>query len=1679
MDVNYLLRKLTIALVFFCCASTVMGQISSTFNSNAEGWTTPNDADGTIGYSATGGNPGGHVVGSPFVLVLGMTTLYVPFNFVAPVAFRGNKSTFYNGTLRYDVQQSTTGTPNSYSEVTITNSGGVSLYYFPPTSNQPPAAPSWATYSVVLNNSLGYWKTTNSISGAAATELQLIGILSDLASLEIRGLYRDANTTNRLDNVTMSTFPLIAPPQIVSFTPTAANPGSAVTINGSNFNAMPSQNTVYFKSVVATVTNASPTQLTVTVPNGAAFGEITVVNKAGGVSGISKQPFNPTFSDGGRIIQASFQPKVDLLLAASNNITGIQVADLDGDGWNDILTTESAANTVVVFRNLCTGGSISTGSFAAKVSLSGGGNGGGLRTVDLDGDGKLDVIAAFSNGSLTYFTTFRNTSTPGTLSFEPVELWPGLVYSGPMSNCVDVDGDGRPDLIGQHGNGSVSVDFWIAQNLSTPGNIEFGSSVSYFGGSTLDAGDGVSYGDLDNDGKPEMVVKHSFGNQFQIIKNNSTPGTIAFGTPFPIAQGSNGDILIADFNLDGLNDIAWKQGFSNDDVRIRINTNAGGALAATDFATEVILNSDLFNYGAASLGDVNGDGKPDIIITDASNVAVFENVYDGGAFSSASFVQAYAYAGAGGSTYPTATIPADLNGDGKPEMVVGITNTNPRRVSVFENTNSRAPEISLTTVSPLAAPVGASVTITGNYFSTVAAENLVTFGGTSAPVTSASANELTVTVPPGASSGVVSVTRNRLTGTYHLPFMVTFSPGTTFSGSSFAPPVNFTLTAADFDLDVADMNNDGKPDVVAEGQNNWAYSFRNTHTPGPISLTSLTPDDTTFQAAQNPKLVDLDGDGYVEILAQNGPFRNTGSSPEINFTTSTSVSGGTFHGIADFNHDGKVDFVGATGTVTALIENRTSTGTYATTSPYQSFSNSFNYSKPATGGIVAAADFDYDGWTDYAASNPGTDNITVWKNGGAYRISTTQFTALPVIATGDNPGRIYAQDLDVDGKVDLAVIHQAGTTTTMLTLLHNQSTLGTISFARADYVLPAAATTAHINDLDGDGRPEVLVTSQASNQFFILKNNSTPGTLNASSFAAAFATVVTAPRGISTGDINSDGRPDILITGNTNFLYVYENLIPFPTLSIATQPVNITACAGGAVQLTTAATGTTGISYQWQFLNTGTGLFENISDGTGYSGTATDILIVNTSGSFGAGDYRCLVSGNFVTPITTSTAALTINLPPAAPSTTGATICGSGSGALTASGGTAGQYRWYTVSTGGLAIAGETNATYTTPSISVSTTYYVSINNGLCESPRTAVTATVTMVTPPTTSDAARCDAGTVTVTATGGTNGQYRWYDMATGGTAIAGEVNGTFTTPTISSTTTYYVAINDGTCESNRTAVIATINSVAKPSITSSITPVTGTVTLCTGQDVTLAGPNGFSYAWSSGQTTQQITVSTAGTYTLIVSDATTCQSPASDPITVIIQSCGANQAPVVVSPPVTTQIEGKVSLNLLQFISDPDDNLDLSTLVVIIQPSSGAVATIDSSGNLTLDYNGISFSGTDRFTIEVCDTDGLCTQHEIEVAVVGDVVIYTGFSPNGDGQNDFFLLKYIELLDDTKQNHVSIFNRWGDLVFEVDNYNNTTNVFRGLNKNGNELPSAVYFYKITFESRPAKTGYVTLRR
>lgn len=555
---------------------------------------------------------------------------------------------------------------------------------------------------------------------------------------------------------------------------------------------------------------------------------------------------------------------------------------------------------------------------------------------------------------------------------------------------------------------------------------------------------------------------------------------------------------------------------------------------------------------------------------------------------------------------------------------------------------------------------------------------------------------------------------------------------------------------------------------------------------------------------------------------------------------------------------------------------------------------------------------------------------------------------------------------------------------------------------------------------------------------------------------------------------------------NANTTGRLDNVTLMPPIIITTQPSSTAVCEGLTATFTTLGTNNPGIGYQWQ-RETSPSVWNNVVNGSGFSGAITASLSINTTGNVGAGNYRCLISGTAVDNAFTSIATLTVNALPTAPGATGAASCSSpASLTLTATGGTAGQYRWYTVPTGGTAIASQTNSTYTTPSLTLTTNYYVSINNGTCESTRTIVTATIsTPPIAPTTTGGSSCASGSVTLNASGGAAGQYRWYTVPTGGTAIAGEVNSTYVTPSLTTTTSYYVSINNGTCESVRTSVTATIT--VPPSA-----PTTTGATGCSPATTTLnasGGTNG-QYRWYavatggaaiSGEVNSAFTtpiLTTTTTYYVSIHNGT-CESSRTS-VTATIQPCVSNQPPSIAPTTVQTAIEGKVTVNLTALLSDPDNNLDLSTLKVIVQPLSGAKASIDAQRNLILDYKGISFSGKEKLTLEVCDLLGACSQKEVEIDVAGDVVIYNGMSPNGDMDNDFFYIQYIDVLETTKKNHVFIYNRWGDLIFDVSDYDNKTKVFKGLNNNGNEIPSGTYFYKIVFTNgRSALTGYLEVKR
>lgn len=432
----------------------------------------------------------------------------------------------------------------------------------------------------------------------------------------------------------------------------------------------------------------------------------------------------------------------------------------------------------------------------------------------------------------------------------------------------------------------------------------------------------------------------------------------------------------------------------------------------------------------------------------------------------------------------------------------------------------------------------------------------------------------------------------------------------------------------------------------------------------------------------------------------------------------------------------------------------------------------------------------------------------------------------------------------------------------------------------------------------------------------------------------------------------------------------------------------------------------------------------------------------------------------------------------------GVSICANSSATLTATGAVALQeYRWYDVAAGGSSIF--SGPSFTTPSLSAPATYYVSLYDGGCgyESVRVPVPVAIipSAIAPLTTSGSACGPSSLVTVTASGGANGQYRWYTSPAGGAAITGEVNDTYTTPAIAATTSYYVAVDDGTCESTRTEVIAQINAPPPaPTVTgaSDFSPAVLTLSASGGTDgqyrwyTTDTGGTPLTGEVNSTYTTPSLTATT--TYYVAIHNGT-CESLR----TAVVAEIKTNSAPVILNTDAQAPIEGIITISLTSLISDPENNLDFSTLAIVSQPTSGARATIEPINNLVLDYTGITFAGTDQLTIGICDQLAACSERELSIEVVGQIIVYNALSPNGDGKNDFMYIQHIDIIPETQSNRLQIFNRWGDEVFSVSDYNNKDKVFIGDSNHGHKLPTGIYFYKVSFSSgEPSRSGFLEIK-
>lgn len=218
--------------------------------------------------------------------------------------------------------------------------------------------------------------------------------------------------------------------------------------------------------------------------------------------------------------------------------------------------------------------------------------------------------------------------------------------------------------------------------------------------------------------------------------------------------------------------------------------------------------------------------------------------------------------------------------------------------------------------------------------------------------------------------------------------------------------------------------------------------------------------------------------------------------------------------------------------------------------------------------------------------------------------------------------------------------------------------------------------------------------------------------------------------------------------------------------------------------------------------------------------------------------------------------------------------------------------------------------------------------------------------------------------------------------------------------------------------------------------------------------AGTAPYTFIWSNGAQTEDLSGLPSGAYSVHVTDA---------------NGCSWQDLFQVTAPEAIT-----LDTTLSHYPSGYPISAYLAHDGSIAVDASGGTAPFSyvwSNGANTAEVEGLP-AGT--YTVIVTDANGCSQQLAITLDQPLDVGMPTGFTPNGDGQNDAYIVHGLEAYP---TNELIVFNRWGNIVFQQINYHNT---WRGENTSGQELPNGTYFVILRLDpSGTTLQNYVDLRR
>ncbi len=529
---------------------------------------------------------------------------------------------------------------------------------------------------------------------------------------------------------------------------------------------------------------------------------------------------------------------------------------------------------------------------------------------------------------------------------------------------------------------------------------------------------------------------------------------------------------------------------------------------------------------AVAIGDLTGDGRPDVAVTNQHGVQILLNDGNGGLVPGGLYVV---------GTNPQSVVVDDFDGNGKNDLAVVSQGSGTVSILLGNGDGSFIPGVAY------AAGVNPRLVLTGD-FNGDGKRDLVIADSGAGPGTSGvsillgngdgsfrpasfvALGSATISATIGDFNGDGKADLAAVNeGSDNVSILLGNGDGTFQASVSISldqPGISVSPTS----IVAADFNVDGKLDLAVATPNVHDVAVLSGNGDGTFgSPVHYALDDPNFVNTTNKLAsVDLNTDGYPDLVLDNlssnhvTVLLNQGNGT---FSSPSSYAAGPEPigiAIADFNGDGHLDVIAADNAVDGVIALLLGNGD-GTLQAAPVRRSGFSPTSLATG------DFNGDGRLDLVTgssvtpppSGIGTGTVMLGNADGTFQAPKIWSTsAISAVAVGD---------FDGDGNLDLVETNPTPGNGNLSLLLGNGD--GTFQ-PPTSYPVGTTPETVAVADLNGDGKPDVIVGNRNSNNISVLLNAGN-GSLNP---AVDYATPTTGtPESIAVGDFNSDGEPDIAV----------------------------------------------------------------------------------------------------------------------------------------------------------------------------------------------------------------------------------------------------------------------------------------------------------------------------------------------------------------------------------------------------------------------------------------------------------------------------------------------------------------------------------------------------------------------